>query len=150
MFCADTVTEPALPEPTLEAVIPLMKGSDPVESITISPVALTLTALPLPQPVAAVHSDREPMTEPASSRMLWADTVTVPAFPEPKLDALIALGKPGGALVESTMSCPVAVTVTLPPGPLPKLRDPTPDPPSNVMFPPDTFTDPAGAPSLAL
>ena len=90
--CADTVTEPALPEPELTALMLLGTGpSSPVESRTSFPLALTMTLPPLPQPELVAQLALDEMMEPASRLMSCADTATEPASPEPMLEALISL-----------------------------------------------------------
>src|SRR5438445_293124 len=90
--CADTVTEPALPDPELAALMLLGTGpSTPVESRLSLPLALTVTLPPLPHPELVVQLALDEMMEPASKLMFCADTVTEPASPEPMLEALISL-----------------------------------------------------------
>src|SRR5947208_672013 len=90
--CADTVTEPAFPDPELTALMLLGTGpASPVESRTSLPPALTMTLPPLPHPELAVQLALDEMTAPASRLMSCAATVTEPASPEPMLDPLIPL-----------------------------------------------------------
>src|SRR5436309_1106020 len=89
----------------------------------MSPVAVMLTIPPLPHPAPAVQAAPEFIKEPADNSMLCADTVTEPASPEPKLDALILLVPPVDVrAVESSVSLPPAVTVMLPAPPQPEPR----------------------------
>src|SRR5207237_9843590 len=89
---ADTVTEPALPEPELTALMLLGTGpSTPVESRLSLPLELTVTLPPLPHPELAVQLALDEMTAPARRLMSCAATGTEPASPGPTLDPLIPL-----------------------------------------------------------
>ena len=152
MVCADTVTEPAAPEPALEALMLLCKPVEfagSVESRRSLPLALTVTVPPFPQPVLAAQLALEEMTEPASRLMVCPDTVTEPALPEPVVEALMLLGTPAKFFgpVESRMISPPALTVTVPPFPQPAFAqlalEEITEPASRLMFCADTVTDPA-------
>ncbi len=68
--CPDTVTEPALPEPELTALMLLGTGPfAPVEARMSVPAVLTMTLPPLPQPEPAVQSALDEMADPASKLM---------------------------------------------------------------------------------
>src|SRR6266851_2745843 len=147
IFCPRTETEPAAPGPWVPALI-VLSSEDPVESSTMSPLARMLTAPPLPQPASALQPEPEAMKEPASRLTVCADTVTEPALPEPELTALMLLGTGPFSPVESRMSLPLALTMTLPPLPHPELvvqlaLDEMTAPANRLMSCADTVTEPA-------
>src|SRR5439155_1697832 len=103
---------------------------------------------PFPQPASALQPAPEAMKEPASRLTVCADTVTEPALPEPELTALMLLGTGPSNPIESRISLPPALTMTLPPLPQPAPAvqpelDEMTEPPSKLMFCPDTAIEPA-------
>src|SRR5262245_55924636 len=109
----------------------LLRKAAAVESSRISPLAVTVTLPPLPQPEISWQFALEAIPEPPRIVMSRADTTTDPALPVAKLEALIKLFVDAA---ESRIRAPVALTVTLPAAPEPEARDEISEPASSEMF----------------